>query len=638
VCQAGNPAGAALCRAISPASAGIKSRAALRGKREIAMQAIIFNSQYFLLAYSDTSPAIQIAPGLFFRDQLSFFGIIGPEMMRRVAQHRAHMMYGHEFAAERLDADLVPAGHYAHISLIPAWRVSYDGAEYLIDVSDIHSFRHLSHDDIDGDSYAITRGEDKFFIVDCQKGDYQYITNIYTLQDTDIIRLDTVSDTVTPISDTPCYCSVCDTWHALSDVQEYIDSDGCRSWICNACYNDGAYTTCYHCDTVVHMDNTQYSSDTEHYYCSDCADTQLYRCTECGDYFANEDNMHSYGEETYCHDCYDDLEIEEDDENSCSDFIHDYSYKPTPKFFFAENEICSEKENLCFGLELEIEYIRSYAEATADFLGRNAYLKDDSSVNDGFEIVFHPRSLESWREYIGSDLYHLLRDLEREGAETDGVGLHVHTGRADMTDAHKSRYSAMVYLPVTHTKKIARRTSTYAALRSVPQNTDTATDISSGDYRKISMPKKQKDRYEAVNWTNCGTVELRIWKSTTKPDLLMAAIEYAHSVYHYTKKAMPNDVYTEKCFENFAEYLADNAIKYPNLIVQIQEYIQDMLDRTAFSQKNASMAKRILSRFNRFCRRNRKNIIKNIKNDMYFVEDAIEKSENTATKAERNVA
>ena len=119
-------------------------------------------------------------------------------------------------------------------------------------------------------------------------------------------------------------------------------------------------------------------------------------------------------------------EDEDDDLEFGGPLIHDYSYKPRP-FFHGDGP-------LFLGLELEVatpSHDRSYAWTAHRWLGSLGYLKSDSSIDVGFEIVTHPMSY-LWA--IHHFPWEMLPELAETGCRaTQQTGLHVHLSRDGFT-------------------------------------------------------------------------------------------------------------------------------------------------------------------------------------------------------------
>src|SRR5439155_8451606 len=117
-----------------------------------------------------------------------------------------------------------------------------------------------------------------------------------------------------------------------------------------------------------------------------------------------------------CDDC-------RDDEDR-GGLVYDYSYKPVPVFHGIGP--------LFLGPEIEVQtpHDRDWecAELACNHLGSLGYLKTDSSINGGFEIVTHPMSYP-WA--IENFPWHMLTQLDGMGCyASESTGIHVHVSRA----------------------------------------------------------------------------------------------------------------------------------------------------------------------------------------------------------------
>jgi hypothetical protein len=197
------------------------------------------------------------------------------------------------------------------------------------------------------------------------------------------------------------------------EFMEFVQIEGiyrCRS--CADVYMDdnGGSDNFHYCesceDTVRLSDTRRWEGDR---YCEGCVDGNVYTCDDCGEEYWSEHYNCSY-------------DPDEDEDNGV---IHSYSYRPRPEFFG------SGQYHLGFELEVEARNSSRYhgAEITQNMLGSRAYMKDDGSLNDGFEIVTHPHTLD---KYQGDFDWDFLDKLKREGFRswnTTSCGLHVHVSR-----------------------------------------------------------------------------------------------------------------------------------------------------------------------------------------------------------------
>lgn len=187
-------------------------------------------------------------------------------------------------------------------------------------------------------------------------------------------------------------CEIC-----LAGSTEVCDRCGDRVWnadavtdsnvtLCNSCY-DFYYTTCEDCGRIISNENTYYEDDES--------------------------------ETPYCYDCYQKLEEQA---------IKSYNYKPEPIFYGSGP--------LFMGVELEIDKggeDNRNAEALINIANihyEHIYCKHDGSLNEGFEIVSHPMTLDyhckemRWREIFDEAIY-----MDYRSHQTSTCGLHIHVNR-----------------------------------------------------------------------------------------------------------------------------------------------------------------------------------------------------------------
>ena len=184
--------------------------------------------------------------------------------------------------------------------------------------------------------------------------------------------------------------------------------------LCDDCVEEHC-VTCDHCGETIWEQNSVSDEDT--CLCQDCFDAHYYRCESCGQ-IVPESLVCWHSDLPYCERCFDEFEDE----------IEEYGYKPTPIFYGNGKRY--------FGVELEVDEggkdndNAASLKSIANIHEENIYIKSDGSLEDGFEIVSHPMTLEyhtesmNWKE--------LLREAVSMGYrshQTSTCGLHVHVNR-----------------------------------------------------------------------------------------------------------------------------------------------------------------------------------------------------------------
>lgn len=331
--------------------------------------------------------------------------------------------------------------------------------------------------------------------------------------------------------------------HCASEY--FTENGGSHNFVC-----------CPSCEDTTHQDNCSWFGDT--LYCEGCHDSYVWNCDNCG-----EDQWDGNG-----HDC------TEDDEDSSSS-IHSYSYRPSPYFFG--------KGQYYLGFELEVEsrnesrYVG--AEIAQDLLGSHAYMKDDGSLNDGFEIVTHPHTLEAYKTDFNWDFIPRLRGNGFRSWNTDTCGLHVHVsrtafgegvspwGRTDRDQlilrkqAHELRFMKLIYDNQRQVERIAGRSSNHYA--------------TFGDkgklVEKVKFGSQSNGRYSAINTENDATLEVRVFKGSLRKERVLSALEFVAASVEYTRNLKVTSKNQALSWLRFTAYVSDNMETYPNLALIMSE-------------------------------------------------------------------
>ena len=185
--------------------------------------------------------------------------------------------------------------------------------------------------------------------------------------------------------------------------------------LCPGCLT--AYTLlCSHCGERIWQEENEGNEQTP--LCRNCYEESYTHCTRCGGLISDDETCY-YDEEPYCSDCRDRL---------LSDEIHSYNYKPDPIFYGDGPRY--------FGVELEIDCGGEDSDSAGRllFIGNREqeliYCKHDGSLDDGFEIVTHPMSLDwhlhqmPWEAILNKAV-----QMGYLSHRANTCGLHVHVSR-----------------------------------------------------------------------------------------------------------------------------------------------------------------------------------------------------------------
>lgn len=347
--------------------------------------------------------------------------------------------------------------------------------------------------------------------------------------------------------------------------------------MCNGCFdeyteNNGGkerFTACCQCDCYDNEDN-MYGHD-GNLYCESCEENYWRWCDECDEAYHVDDNYH------HDHDEYDN---DSDEYGSC---IHNYSYKPNPVFFGTD------KFHMGFELEVEAQGNTSRydgAEMTQQALGAHAYMKEDGSLNDGFEIVTHPHTLATYQKEFDWSFTQSLRTkgFRSWNARGNNCGIHVHVSRSGFGEvgdrnpitgrvtyalplekrilarqAHELRFIKLIYDNQRQVERIAGRSTHFASFN------DKGKLVS-----KVKHNIQEDGHYSAVNTSNPDTLEVRVFKGSLKPERVLSALEFVHAATEYTRDLKVTGKNRALSWLKFCAFVASNEETYSNLATTIE--------------------------------------------------------------------
>ena len=339
-------------------------------------------------------------------------------------------------------------------------------------------------------------------------------------------------------------CAICGQESAASQREEFDNR-----LICETCYEEETIT-CQICGERIWRDDNAGDENTP--LCRDCYDRYYYtNCIRCGTLLHGDDAYYDRddpdNEEPLCYDCY--------SRTACHQTIQDYCYKPAPIFYGEGSRF--------FGVELEIDGAGEYGSNARRLLQlandgeERIYCKHDGSLDEGFEIVTHPMSLDyhlhqmPW-ERICREAVNLGYISHQAGT----CGLHVHVGRLAF-GANEGRQDAVIarilYFFEKHWEellKFSRRTprqlEQWAARYGYKDQPMEILDHAKKGYHG--------GRYTCVNLTNPDTIEFRMFRGTLKHNTLIATLQLIDRIcdvaIHLSDgelKAMPWTTFVSGC-------------------------------------------------------------------------------------------
>lgn len=374
-------------------------------------------------------------------------------------------------------------------------------------------------------------------------------------------------------------CPDCDRQFNLMSGYNHADrgdGDGPR---CNRCTREHYYV-CTDCEEWEHVDRVQ-SNPWGSSICQTCYEDNYGDCDDCGEYI----NIHNY------HEC----------QRPYSDVIRSYSDKPEAIFHHLQGEfdnapiITQESPNVIrkyrkiayMGVECEVELpnrnhsdFREGAELFRD--SEVIYLKEDGSINYGFEIVTHPMTLGWAMEHFDWSLFTKLQDLGFEAWTESSVGIHIHVSRDGFaSDFHQVKFVHFITRNEGFlTWLVGRGSGQYSRFDRRHLRGLTKARLKGRD---------STDRYMAVNLNNHATIEVRMFQSSLKPERIKMNLQLIDAIVKYTE-ALPtseilhNDGFSPDSFINFIQ-------RYPNGYPNLAEYVEKWHEALAYEQEHGYKAR-----------------------------------------------
>ena len=308
-------------------------------------------------------------------------------------------------------------------------------------------------------------------------------------------------------------CCHCGHPHPLSE-RILVDDDE----LCKACANEETLI-CTHCGERIYRDDNAGDENTP--LCQSCYDRHYTSCERCGRIIHQYDAYYEDGDEDtpLCYDCHTRVSREK--------AIHDYYYKPVPIFRGDGPRY--------FGVELEIDAGGEDDDSAQQIMEiangnslENLYCKHDGSLDDGFELVTHPMTLEyHTKEMPWARVLHEAVSLGYTSHQAGTCGLHVHVNRNAFGDTEEAQDAVIARILYFFEKN-------WEELLKFSRRTQRQLEHWAARYGYKEQPKELLDhakkgghggRYSCVNLQNADTIEFRIFRGTLKYNTLIATLQ-----------------------------------------------------------------------------------------------------------------
>ena len=308
-------------------------------------------------------------------------------------------------------------------------------------------------------------------------------------------------------------CCHCGQSHLLSERVQ-VDEDA----LCESCANEET-VICSHCGERIYRDDNAGDENTP--LCQPCYDRHYTSCEHCGRIIHLDDAYYEDDDEVdpLCYDCHTHARRYK--------AIEDYYYKPEPLFRGDGSRY--------FGVELEIDFggedddrAQQILEAANGNGLENLYCKHDGSLDEGFELVSHPMTLDyHMKEMPWAKILQEAIRLGYTSHQTSTCGLHVHVNRSAFGDTEEKQDAVIARILYFFEKN-------WEELLKFSRRTQYQLERWAARYGYKDQPKELLDhakkgghggRYSCVNLQNADTIEFRIFRGTLKYNTLIVTLQ-----------------------------------------------------------------------------------------------------------------
>jgi hypothetical protein len=297
-------------------------------------------------------------------------------------------------------------------------------------------------------------------------------------------------------------------------------------------------SACEDCNALEFNHDGTWAYDGDRFICSHC----------CDHYYHYSDRR-----ETYVHD--DDEDNEED-----NDIIGEY-HSSSERLGLIPSEHDQTKNPIYLGIELEMESNGSRdryerAETLINAIGNHkghtyCLLENDSSLNDGFEMVSGHTSLAVHRDQLS---FFKNQFAGMKSHDTRTCGLHIHICKKGMNMNHAAKLILFINDSGNQrlVKAIARRDgSSFAQVKNKKASYNWLKSARQNSGIRNQLMYLNDDRYEALNFKNPNTIEFRLFKGTLRYETIIACLEFTFASWYFAKDSGINDLTTD----NFLKYI-----------------------------------------------------------------------------------
>jgi len=307
-------------------------------------------------------------------------------------------------------------------------------------------------------------------------------------------------------------CEICGSVHPMSECTEFANQN-----LCPHCLEEHTLV-CTRCGERIWREDNAGTTDTP--LCDPCYTHHYTICDRCGRLIRNDEAYY---------------EDEDDDNSLCFDCFHSSAHgKAIRNYYFKPAPIFYGKGPRYFGVELEVDGAGEdcdNARKVLNIANHNSitlYCKHDGSLEDGFELVTHPMSLDyHLTQMPWGEIMTCLKSMGYTSHQAGTCGLHAHISRAAFGETEAAQDAAIariLFFVEKHWEellKFSRRTQRqlerWAARYGYKERPRDILDHAKKGYGA--------GRYTCVNLQNEDTIEFRIFRGTLKLNTFIATLQ-----------------------------------------------------------------------------------------------------------------
>lgn len=367
--------------------------------------------------------------------------------------------------------------------------------------------------------------------------------NIYIEDGDEIITRNDINNGLT---DEYEICAECDDIYPTSDMTDTHDGR-----ICNHCL-DNNYIWSEVMKEYIHNDECVWVGDD--CMTDDYRENNYTQCDACGQWFDSEhEGCESDDGYDLCDSCADDYRLENGNVYyKDSGYIQCYHpnidlhfYGEGPKFLGCEYEVQGGGLNSHIAESIFGDY-------------KEFYCSTDSSLDEGFEAITHPCSTNHLLSQI--DWEEITKRLGRNNYDDEeGAGFHIHISREHFkSQSHIGKLIKFFSENYQTMMEFGNRDWDNANQYAKPMDFD-------DDDKFIDIYNAtREDRYYAVNVWPSATVEIRLFNTTYRPEVIRSYIQFVDIITD-----LANESYNDMTFENVRKEATERG--YDELISYMDE-------------------------------------------------------------------